>query len=83
MPSDGFIAYLAVTYGGYRLGDTYLICGDEKDGSRPVYACIADGERPRSLTRVTCGAHGLVLPLTPAAGRLCGAAEYYCSMGED
>lgn len=83
VPSDGFIAYLAATYGGYRLGDTYLICGDEKDGSRPVYACIAAGERPRSLTRVTCGAHGLVLPLTPAAGRLCDATEYYCSMGED
>lgn len=84
MPSHGFLRYLRGSYLKFRLGDSFLLCGEERYGKRQVYEYIP-GTAPdiRPLPSPTA-AHGLLLPLTGDARRLCRMPlSFYCSMGED
>ena len=84
MPSPGFLRYLRGSYLKFRLGDSFLLCGDEMGGKRQVYEYIPGTAADIRPLPSPTAAHGLILPLTGDARRLCRTPlSFYCSMGED
>lgn len=84
MPSAGFISCLRRSYQKFRLGDSLLLCGKSSGVGRTVYEYIPGEREECPPASVELKAHGLILPLTSSAERLCGEGiSFYCSMGED
>ena len=84
IPSHGFLRYLRGSYLKFRLGDSFLLCGEERYGKRQVYEYIPGAAADIRPLHPTTAAHGLLLPLTGDARRLClMPLSFYCSMGED
>ena len=82
MPSPGFISYIRASYRGFSLGNSFMLCGENENGTRRVYEYIP-GNGCDSVLPAPPGAYGLAMPLGGRAAYLPQDMTFYCSMGED